>query len=178
MRETLDFIRDYDVYFILGVAAISLFLLIYTIVLSRGLASLRKRYGAKLADGSVGEIVDNLTEHANAIADLNARHDDTKSKQIEHSVVLAGCVQRMGMVRFNAFDDVGGEQSFALVLLDANGNGIALSSLYGRQDSRVYAKSIANGEGERPLSDEERSALNMALSGAGADARVKSTSTR
>ena len=62
---------------------------------------------------------------------------------------LTWCVQRVGMARFDAFDDVGGEQSFALALLDANNTGVVVTSLYGRQDCRVYIKGINKGEGER-----------------------------
>ncbi len=68
------------------------------------------------------------------------------------------------MVKFDAFEDVGGEQSFVAALLDSSKNGIVLSSLYGRQESRLYAKGIVNGEGDRALSDEERRALDKALS--------------
>ena len=72
-------------------------------------------------------------------------------------------MQKIGVVRFNAFDDVGGEQSFALAILDSNKTGVVVSSLYGRQDARLYAKAIVDGQGDRQLSDEERSALDQAL---------------
>jgi hypothetical protein len=84
------------------------------------------------------------------------------AKQAELAGELDCCVKRMGIVRFNAFDDVGGEQSFALALLNAERDGVVVSSLYGRQDARLYAKSIVKGEGERPLSDEERRAVDKA----------------
>jgi hypothetical protein len=73
------------------------------------------------------------------------------------------CLKKVGIVRYNAFDDVGGEQSFAVALLDSDANGVVISGLYGRQDSRVYAKAIYKGQGERPLSDEEQQALGKAL---------------
>jgi hypothetical protein len=82
------------------------------------------------------------------------------------------------VVRFNAFDDIGGEQSFAVALLDANGNGVVLSSLYGRQDSRLYAKTIAGGEPDRPLSSEEKRALDQALTGVGTNAGAQAAAGR
>jgi len=89
--------------------------------------------------------------------------DDLRAMQAEQGKTLEGCLARVGIVRYDAFNDVGGEQSFAVVLLDSKANGVALSGLYGRQDSRVYAKAISAGQGERPLSDEEQQALSKAL---------------
>ena len=70
--------------------------------------------------------------------------------------------QRVGLVRFNPFEDTGGNQSFALALLDAEGNGWVLSSLHSRTGTRVYAKPIRGGRSEAALSDEESSAIKQA----------------
>ena len=75
---------------------------------------------------------------------------------------MSGCVQHMGMLRFDAFDDIGGHLSFALALLDDAGNGIVLSSLHGRQETRMYAKPIREGKPEVPLTVEEVQALRQA----------------
>jgi len=163
MREVFDFLRAYDAHFLLGLSALSLILLIFSILVSRKLSKLSRRYNTKLMDGSVGEIVDCLAQQTKAITAIEARLDEIGAKQAEQAEAIARCVQKVGMVRFDAFDDVGGEQSFAVVFLDGNGSGVAMSSLYGRQDSRLYAKGISNGEGERALSDEEQAALGKAL---------------
>ena len=63
--------------------------------------------------------------------------------------------QRVGLVRYNPFEDTGGNQSFALALLDAEGNGWVLSSLHARAGTRVYAKAIAGGRADAALSEEE-----------------------
>jgi hypothetical protein len=71
-------------------------------------------------------------------------------------------------VRFNPFEDTGGNQSFALAILDAQGNGIVVSSLHSRTGTRFYGKAITGGRGETALSDEEAEALRLALaSGSG-----------
>lgn len=69
-------------------------------------------------------------------------------------------VQKVGFMRFNPFHDTGGDQSFILVLLDRENNGVLLSSLYAREGARVYAKSIGRGKSKHPLSEEERSVLD------------------
>ena len=71
-------------------------------------------------------------------------------------------VGHVGLVRFNPFEDTGGNQSFALALLDSDANGIVLSSLHSRQATRVYIKSIQAGRAETGLSAEETAALRQA----------------
>ena len=70
--------------------------------------------------------------------------------------------QRVGLVRYNPFEETGGNQSFALALLDAEGNGWVLSSLHARQGTRVYAKSIRAGRSDAALSEEESAAIRQA----------------
>lgn len=75
---------------------------------------------------------------------------------------LKCCVQKKGLVRFNPFHDSGGNQSFSLSFLDEYKNGVVLSSLFGREINRIYAKSIKNGESEYKLTDEEKEAIEKA----------------
>lgn len=71
-------------------------------------------------------------------------------------------IQKVGIVRFNPFRDVGGDQSFSIALLDANDMGIVITSLYGREGNRVYAKPIEHGQSKYQLSNEEREAIQRA----------------
>ncbi len=68
-------------------------------------------------------------------------------------------IQKIGVVRFNPFQDTGGDQSFAIALLDAHENGIVISSLFGRNSLRVYAKQIEKGSSSYPLTEEEKEAI-------------------
>jgi Protein of unknown function (DUF4446) len=74
-------------------------------------------------------------------------------------------IQRVGLVRFNPFEDTGGNQSFAVALTDAAGTGVVVSSLHARTGTRVYAKAVNDGRSDAALSDEEREALRIALAG-------------
>jgi hypothetical protein len=77
---------------------------------------------------------------------------------------LQGAFGRVGLVRFNPFEgDTGGNQSFALALLDGRGDGFVVSSLHARAVTRMYAKAIAGGASEAALSDEEAEAVRQAL---------------
>ena len=74
-------------------------------------------------------------------------------------------VQYIGVVRFNPFEDTGGNQSFALAMLDAKRDGIVVSSLHSRQSTRIYLKLIVGGRSETALSEEETEALRKAGAG-------------
>lgn len=72
-------------------------------------------------------------------------------------------LQNWALIRFKAFQNTGSDQSFALALLDAVGDGVVLSSLFGREESRVYCKPIERGQSIYPLTDEEKEAIRTAL---------------
>ncbi|QQG46003.1 MAG: DUF4446 family protein [Candidatus Niyogibacteria bacterium] len=71
--------------------------------------------------------------------------------------------QHLGIVRFNPYSGVGGEQSFAIAVLDEKMSGFVVSGLYGREQSRVYAKPIEHGKSPHKLSDEEKEAIEKAV---------------
>lgn len=84
--------------------------------------------------------------------------------------VAHGAVQHVGLVRFDAFADMGGRQSFSVALLDGEGSGFVLTGLSGRTESRTYAKEVARGQSLHPLSPEETAAVARALGDPAADA--------
>ena len=71
-------------------------------------------------------------------------------------------LQRVGFVRFNAFPDVGSELSYALAVVDGDGNGFLVSSIYSREEVRTYAKAIRSFAADKDLSQEERRAIELA----------------
>lgn len=74
----------------------------------------------------------------------------------------ARSLQRVGFVRFNAFPDVGSELSYALAVVDRQGNGFLVSSIYSREEVRTYAKAVRDFTADKELSDEERRAIELA----------------
>jgi hypothetical protein len=73
-------------------------------------------------------------------------------------------VQRVGLVRFNPFNDGGGNFSFSLALLDSHNTGIIITSMYGREQNRIYTKKIEDGKSDSPLNEEEKQAVEKANS--------------
>lgn len=99
-----------------------------------------------------------LTRVHEVVRDLDAV--EARTALLERDLKLA--FSRVGLVRFNPFEDTGGNQSFALALLDAHLDGFVVSSLHARNMTRVYAKAVAGGKSEASLSDEEAQALRIA----------------
>ncbi len=104
-----------------------------------------------------------------ALAKLSARLNETNARAerlIAHSqqvnAVFAHTIQGMGLVRYRAFQDTGGDQSFSLALADGEGNGVIISALYGRGATRVYAKPVEGWQSPKTLSEEEEQALGEA----------------
>ncbi|WP_158409238.1 DUF4446 family protein [Fimbriimonas ginsengisoli] len=83
-----------------------------------------------------------------------------RSTRLENA--LAVSKRHLGLVRYDAFDDVGGNQSFTMAVYDDAGNGAVLTSIIGRTDCRVYCKPLVNGRSERDLSQEEQRAIREA----------------
>ena len=99
------------------------------------------------------------------------KKNDPKAKNISSNSDLSqqlekidSCLQKTSFTRFNPFNDVGGNQSFILVLLDNTNSGVIITSLHNRNNTRIYAKQIKNGRGEpNLLSKQEKNALSQAI---------------
>ncbi len=76
---------------------------------------------------------------------------------------LKVCIQKTGIVRYNAFKDTGSELSFALALLDRENNGVVLNGIYSRDTSNIYAKPVKNGKSTYKASQEEEEAIAIAV---------------
>ena len=115
-----------------------------------------------LTRGEDGDLGDVLGAHLERVYELGREVDRlvTRTGRLESGAIRA--FQRVGLVRFNPFEDTGGNQSFALALLDAEGNGWVLSSLHARAGTRVYAKAIRGGRSDGALSEEETAAIKQA----------------
>jgi hypothetical protein len=153
---------------VLVLAAAVVVLLVWVAWLQRSDALLRRRLRRLFGDGEgvgLDEMLDQQFRRLDTVAErveaLNRLHRELETLSQQS-------IQKVGVIRFNPFADTGGDQSFAVALLDAAGNGVVLSSLHGRADTRIFAKPIQAGRSKHALSDEEQDAIRKALSPAGA----------
>ncbi len=132
--------------------------------LQRSAAQLRGRLRRILSDNGTAGLDEILAGQATRSDQLSSRVDatDALARELEASTRLA--LRRVGVVRFNPFQDSGGDQSFAIALLDQSGTGLIISSLHGRAETRIFAKQVTEGRSTHALSDEEQQAIRAALS--------------
>lgn len=121
------------------------------------------RYRALLTGATGVNLEQILEDHLRRVDELQhvveALSQQTRVLEME----LPKALQRVGLVRFSPFEDVGGDQSFAIALLDRHGSGLVLSGLHARDGIRVYAKPVDGGHSSYPLSAEEQEAIERAL---------------
>lgn len=140
--------------------AMILILLIVLVITNSKLKKLSKKY-KKFMNGSNNKDIEQLL-----LENIRLSNDTTlKNKEIENRVSslernLQRCVQKVGVVRYNAFEGVGSDQSFSIALLDDNDNGVILSGIYSRESSTTYAKKLVNGNSKHILSAEELQAIS------------------
>lgn len=150
-------------YILLVLTVLILLALVVFININIKMSRLNRRYKKMMAgmDGANIEqlLVQQVEEVRLAVNKVN--HLEGEYRRL--ATITAASIQYVGVVRFNAFEDTGSDLSFALALLDGNKTGVVVSSIYGRNESRVYAKPVTKGESVYYLTDEEKSALNSAL---------------
>lgn len=148
---------------VVGLIAIGL-----AIALVAALAALRRatevgRHLEAMTRGEDGRSLQGVLEaHLGRVVELSAAVDRLTGRTSALESSGRKAFQRIGLVRFNPFEDTGSNQSFALALLDADDDGVIVSSLHARGGTRIYAKAVAAGRPEATLSDEEAEALKLA----------------
>jgi hypothetical protein len=123
-------------------------------------ALMRGSSGTGAQSLSIGELLSGQGERL----ELTRADVSTLQKKIaDMDVLVTQSVQHVGLVRYNPFQETGGDQSFALALLDKRGDGVVVSSLHSRTVTRFYAKPVKGGVAASSLSEEEVQAVQQAM---------------
>lgn len=150
--------------FIIILSAISIILLIGFIIIIVRLNNINKRYKTfldKLGNGqNIEEDLENYMYRVERVEKQNAELGNY-IKNLDED--LTKCIQKIGIVRYNAFKDTGSNLSFALALLDEKNNGVVLNGIYSREMSNIYAKPVENGKSKYTISEEEGQAIEIAM---------------
>ena len=146
---------------VLGIAVV--LLAAAAIVLLRRTSALNRRLTG-LTRGSDERSLEAILEaHLTRVHQVVRELEEVEARTAVLERDLRRTFSRIGLVRFNPFEDTGGNQSFALALLDEHGDGFVVSSLHTRNVTRVYAKGVKGGRPDSAVSDEEAEALRVAL---------------
>lgn len=155
---------------VLVVAALSLLvlvLLVVVLVLAARLRRATRAYREVVRDEAAGgrSLHDLLAGNARAVERASERMAEMEAMHARIDERTQRSLQHIGMVRYNPFDDTGSDQSFAIAMLDDRRDGVVLSSLHGRANTRIFAKPVAAGASAHTLSDEEAEAIRIAVEG-------------
>ena len=159
----INSIKDFVPYIVIGMIMIILLLFIVVIILFKTIGSIDKRY-RRLMRGTSGK---NLEELINTKLDYVEEAKITCEKALSKSEILEekmkDCIQKVAIMRYKAFEDVGSDLSFSIAILDDKNDGILLTGIYAREDSTTYAKPVDKGISRYDLSEEEIVVLNEAI---------------
>ncbi|NJD02660.1 MAG: DUF4446 family protein [Ruminiclostridium sp.] len=112
-----------------------------------------------LSGVNIEKVLDDCINKVNFVIDKN-KEMEYQMNTIERNMYY--CIQKVGVVRYNAFDNVGSDLSYSIALLDNNDDGLVLSSLYARDSSSTYANPVTNSKSRYALSAEEIKAIDIA----------------
>ena len=135
---------------------LNIFLIIY-------LYKIRKRFNLLFQGKKATDLEEILLNQVKKTTNQGKVLKEISGKVGELERISQKTFQKIGIIRFNPFSNVGGNQSFVIALLDSQNNGFVISSLYTREGNRVYAKPIKNSKSGYTLSDEEKEAISKAL---------------
>ena len=149
--------------FILGLAALVIILIILMIVNGVRMAKLKKSYRAFMEGKDGHSLEDILLKRFQQMEDVLSSEEENKAKiqmVLDH---LDHTYQKVGLVKYNAFNEMGGKLSFSLALLNRKNDGFILNAMHSREGGFTYLKEIIDGNSIIMLADEEKEALDMAL---------------
>lgn len=153
----------------LAAAATALLALIVAVVLAFRVRRLRGAQRVLLASGTKEDLIAHASALQEAFEALHTRVEEVAERLDERMATaedrLDGAIAYRALVRYDAYGEMSGHQSTSLALLDADHNGVVLSSIAHRDTARLYCKQVHGGRGEHQLSPEEEEAVRRALAG-------------
>jgi hypothetical protein len=147
------------------VAGVALLSALVTLVLALRIRKLRRQYTILRGDGSDKDIIAAIAGFLRRVDSQEGRLDGIVADLKEQAMRGRLALQRFHIVRYDAFEDMGGRLSFSAALLDENGDGVVITSINGRTETRTYAKPVKGMSSEHNLSEEERAAISGAAAG-------------
>lgn len=154
--------------FLLIMFGIMVILLIGFAVMFAKFSGLNKRYKEfmrKLGNGK--NLEEDLETYMYRVDKVEQQNVEISNQIKNLGNDLTKCIQKVGIVRYNAFKDTGSDLSFALALLDENNDGVVLNGIYSREMSNIYAKPVEKGKSDYTISEEEAQAIQKAISSSG-----------
>lgn len=150
------------VIFLLILLVIMVVTIVYTVIVHRKYIKLSRTYDRFIRGRDAESLEDVIMQRFDEI-DMLIKHDKDQDVKIKNIIAnLQITVQKVGIVKYDAFNEMGGKLSFALAMLDKNNNGYVINAMHSREGCYTYIKEIVKGESYIPLGTEEKEALEKA----------------
>ena len=153
----------------LAAGAVAVIALVGVIMLARRLSRMRADQRVVLGERDARDLVGHAATLDRDFRSLHSYVEDLAAGlQSRLALVeerLDGAIAHHGLVRYDAYNEMSGRQSTSIALLDAHGSGVVVSSIHHRDQARLYAKQVVEGQGQLELSPEEQEAVRVALAG-------------
>lgn len=166
MNMGMDFftlIDEYSIYIILGMAGFIILLFILYIINIVQSKKLKKRYEKFMQGKDSASLEDNLIRRVSEIENLIACNKENTQKIDQIAQNLNSTFQKIGVVKYDAFHEMGGKLSFSLALLNKTNDGFIINAMHSREGCYTYIKEIIKGNSIIVLSEEEKEALDIAM---------------
>jgi hypothetical protein len=154
-----------DALVIVGVALAAIAVLLAGVALQK-LRRIRRDLVLLAADDDAPSFIAAVARKTEQVSALRSEVDSLEALLARTRTELADAIRHVSVVRYDAFGDLGGRLSFSAALLDDGGDGLVLTSIHGRSETRSYMKGVKGGTSEATLSPEELQAITFALRGA------------
>jgi hypothetical protein len=154
-----------DVLVLVGLA-VGVIALVLAVVVLVSLRRIRRDLTLLAADGDAPSFVSAVARQTEQVRALRLEVDDLATLLARTRTELADALRHVSVVRYDAFGDMGGRLSFSAAMLDDGGDGLVLTAIHGRSETRSYMKGVKGGTSEASLSPEEQQAVSFALRGA------------
>ena len=161
MEDVLKIINENSPFIIVGLLIIMLLLFIIVIYLIRSINKLEKKYRRMMRGVNNKNLEELISSKLDEIAMEFSNEALNKCDVIREE--MKGCVNKIAIMRYKAFPDVGSDLSFSIAILDSYNDGVLITGIYSRQDSTTYAKPVDKGISRYELSEEESYVLNEAI---------------
>jgi len=157
-------ISQFSVYIAIFGVFLAILSLVFGVLTMMKLRSTQKNLEILFSGKKAVDLESILLEHSKEILAIDKEIQELFEISNKIHNLTQRSVHKVGIIRFNPFKDIGGDQSFALALLDGKDSGITISSLHTREGTRIYSKPITKGESEKyTLTEEEKAAIKAAI---------------
>ena len=163
IQEITKFALNNIIPILAGLGVIAVILLALLINLYMKVSYMKKRYRKMMTGADGANLESMLMGYLNEIQAVSEENAAIKRENERLDGLLQLAITRVGVVRFRAFDDMGSDLSYAVALLDSYNDGVILTSIFGREDSRSYVKPVEKGQSTYQLMPEEQQALDEAM---------------